>query len=309
MSAQAGVAGFSWNLVADFAHMWSFPFMVNAFRAGAIVAVVAGVTGWFMVLRRQTFAGHTLSLVAFPGAAGATLLGISAAYGYFAFCLVAAAVIATATRGRHLGTHPNADRAAETALTGTVQAFALACGLLFVSLYGGFLGGTTALLFGSFLGITAGQVALLGGAAATVLTLLTVIGRPLLFASVDPDVAGARGVPVRGLSIAFLMLLGAAVAEAAQITGALLVFALLVMPAATAQLLTARPFASLIMTVVIGWMVTWAALTAAYYSVYPIGFYVTSFAFAGYVAARLAGRRLLRPHGPRVDPRAVTRTA
>jgi zinc/manganese transport system permease protein len=285
----AGSPGFSWNLVADVRYMWSFPFMVNAFRAGVIAAVVAGLIGWFMVLRRQTFAGHTLSVVAFPGAAGATLLGVSAAYGYFAFCLAAAVVIAIATPGRNTG-----GLAAESALTGTVQAFALACGLLFVALYQGFLNGTTALLFGSFLGITGSQVAVLAVVGLAALAVLVVIGRPLLFASVDPDVARARGIPVRGLSIAFLVLLGAAVAEVAQITGALLVFALLVMPAATAQRLTARPLPGLVLTVIIGWVVTWAALTAAFYTPYPIGFYVTSFAFAGYVAARVtSGRQLL----------------
>ncbi|MBO0771725.1 MAG: metal ABC transporter permease [Actinobacteria bacterium] len=268
--------------------------MVNAFRAGAIVAVVAGVMGWFMVLRRQSFAGHTLAVAAFPGAAGATLIGISAAYGYFAFCAAAALIIALATRrGGQAGS-----RASESALTGVVQAFTLACGLLFVALYQGFLNGTTALLFGSFLGITAGQVVLLAGAGLAVLAVMAVIGRPLLFASVDPDVAAARQVPVRALSVAFLVLLGAAVAETAQITGALLVFALLVMPAATAQRLTPRPAAGLVLTVVIGWIVTWAGLIAAYYSPYPIGFYVTSFAFAAYLAAQLgtaawrrAGRR------------------
>jgi zinc/manganese transport system permease protein len=276
--------GFSWNLLADFRQMWAFPFMVSAFRAGVIVAVVAGLMGWFMVQRRQSFAGHTLAVAAFPGAAGATLIGISAAYGYFAFCVAAAVIIAAATSGRRSAS----GLATESALTGIVQAFALACGLLFVALYKGFLNGTTALLFGSFLGISAGQVAVLAAVGALVLAVLAVIGRPLWFASVDPDVAAARGVPVRALSVAFLVLLGAAVAETAQITGALLVFALLVMPAATAQRLTARPLASLVLTVVIGWAVTWAGLIAAYYSPYPIGFYVTSFAFAAYLAAHVA---------------------
>ncbi|MBO0770108.1 MAG: metal ABC transporter permease [Actinobacteria bacterium] len=288
-------AGFSWNLLADIREMWSFPFMVNAFRAGAVVAVVAGVMGWFMVLRRQSFAGHTLALAAFPGAAGATLIGISAVYGYFGCCVAAAAVIALATR--HRGSAGS--RATESALTGVVQAVTLACGLLFVALYQGFLNGTTALLFGSFLGITAGQVVLLAGAGLVVLALLAAAGRPLLFASVDPDVARAQGIPVGALSAGFLVLLGAAVAETAQITGALLVFALLVMPAATAQRLTLRPLASLALTVVIGWLVTWAGLIAAFYSPYPIGFYVTSFAFAAYLAAQLAaaarGRARRRP--------------
>ncbi len=286
--------GFSWDLLADFRQMWAFPFMVSAFRAGVIVAVVAGLMGWFMVQRRQSFAGHTLAVAAFPGAAGATLIGISAAYGYFAFCVAAAVIIAAATSGRRSAS----GLATESALTGIVQAFALACGLLFVALYKGFLNGTTALLFGSFLGISAGQVAVLAAVGAAVLAVLAVIGRPLWFASVDPDVAAARGIPVRALSVAFLVLLGAAVAETAQITGALLVFALLVMPAATAQRLTARPLASLVLTVVIGWAVTWAGLIAAYYSSYPIGFYVTSFAFAAYLAAHIAAaaRHRLRQH-------------
>jgi zinc/manganese transport system permease protein len=258
--------------------LWSFPFMVNAFRAGTIVAVLAAVMGWFMVLRRQSFAGHTLAMVSFPGAAFATLLGISAGFGYFAFCVAAALVIAAVPRG---------EAGQDAALTGTVQAFLLACGYLFVALYKGFLGGVNSLLFGSFLGITNAQVAVLGLVAVVALGALAVIGRALLFASVDADVAAAQGVPVRALSALFLVLLGAATAGASQITGALLVFALLVLPAASAQLITARPVVSLALSVLIAVAVTWGALTAAYYSSYPIGFYVTSFAFAAYVVVRL----------------------
>jgi zinc/manganese transport system permease protein len=294
---------FSWNPATDLQDLWAYPFMVNAFRAGAVVAVLAGVMGWFMVLRRQTFAGHSLSIVAFPGAAGATLIGVSAVYGYFAFCVGAAVILALAARGRQ-GSSGRLGQ--ESALIGTLQAFALACGLLFVALYHGFLEGFTALLFGSFLGITQGQVILLAVVAVGVLGVLAVIGRPLLFASADPEVAAARGLPVRALSALFLVLLGAAVAETSQITGALLVFALLVMPAATAQRLTARPLPSLLATIGIGWMVTWAGLVAAYYSPYPIGFYVTTFAFAAYLTAHLldslAGRAARRPERSLPEP-------
>ncbi|TKA12833.1 metal ABC transporter permease [Actinacidiphila oryziradicis] len=277
--------------------MWAYPFMVNAFRAGTVVAVAAGVMGWFMVLRRQSFAGHTLATVGFPGAAGATLLGVSATYGYFAFCVTAALVIAAIPRaGRDAEGH-------ESALTGTVQAFLLACGFLFAALYKGLLGGVTSLLFGSFLGITTTQVWILLAVAAAVLAVLAAIGRPLLFASVDPDVAAARGVPVRLLSTAFLVLLGAAAAEASQITGTLLVFALLVIPAATAQTLTARPAVSLALSVLIALAVTWLGLITAYYSPYPIGFYVTTFAFAAYVLARLG--RLAARRRPRLVPSPV----
>jgi zinc/manganese transport system permease protein len=280
--------GPSWNIIADIQELWSFPFMVNAFRAGTIIAVAAAVMGWFMVLRRQTFAGHTLAVVGFPGAAGATLIGVGATYGYFAFCLVAALVIAAIPRGG------KESHGHESATTGIVQAFALACGFLFIALYKGFLNGVNALLFGTFLGISDGQVTVLLVVTAVVLAVLAVLGRPLLFASVDPIVAAARGVPVRALSVAFLVLLGAAVAEASQITGTLLVFALLVMPAATAQILTARPAVSLALSVLIAIAVTWLGLGVAYYTVYPIGFYVTTIAFVPYVLAQLLyrGRRV-----------------
>jgi zinc/manganese transport system permease protein len=271
--------GPSWNPITDLAQMWSFPFMVNAFRAGTIVAVLAGTMGWFMVLRRQSFAGHTLSVIGFPGAAGAVLIGVAASYGYFACCLAGALIIATLPRTGRGG------YSEESAVTGTVQSFALACGFLFVALYKGLLSGINALLFGSFLGITTGQVALLGAVAAGCVAILGVIGRPLTFASIDPDVASARNVPVRALSVAFLVLLGAATAEASQITGTLLVFALLVMPAATAQALTARPVRALALTIAIGLIVTWLGLSVAYYTPFPVGFFVTSFAFAGYAGA------------------------
>ncbi len=277
----------TWNLVEDVRQLLEFPFMVNAVRAGTIVAVLAGLIGWFMVLRRQTFAGHTLAVVSFPGAAGAVLIGVSATWGFFAFPIVAAVVIGLVRRSSTRG------YSEESAVTGTVQAFALAAGALFAALYGGFLSGVNALLFGSFLGVTSEQVIVLLLAATAALGVLAAIARPLLFASVDPVVAAARGVPVRLLSFAFLVLLAVAAAEASQITGTLLVFALLVVPAATAQLVTARPLLSLGLTVVVGLAVTWLALFAAYYfAQYPIGFFLTTFAFLAYLAA-VARRRLV----------------
>ena len=272
---------FSWNLWQDVQGLFSYPFMVHALAAGTIVAVLAALVGWFMVLRHQSFAGHTLALVGFPGAAGAALLGISVSYGYFGGAILAALAIALLPGGGGMR------RGEESAVTGTVQAFVLACGFLFVALYPGFVSGLNALLFGSFLGISLTQVFVLLGAALVVLALLTLLGRPLFFASLDPQAAEARGVPVRALSSAFLLLLAVAVAEVSQITGALLVFALLVMPAAAAQRLTARPALSLILAVVIGLIVTWLALAVAFYTPYPVGFFVTTFGFAIYLLAAL----------------------
>jgi zinc/manganese transport system permease protein len=271
------LAGFTWDLGADLRSLFEFHFMVNAFRAGTIVAIVAALIGWFVVLRRQTFAGHTLALIAFPGASGAILVGISAAWGYFGFCLAGALVIGAVPRARARG------YSEESAVIGTVQAFALACGFLFVTLYQGLLEGVNSLLFGSFLGITDGQVRTLFWVALAAAAVLVAIARPLLFASVDPDVAAARGVPVRTLSIVFLVVLALAVGEAAQITGALLVFALLVVPPATAQAITARPLASAVLSVALALLATWVGLAVAYFTDYPIGFTITTVAFAAYL--------------------------
>ena len=293
-------AGLSWNLVSDVRELTSFPFMVNAIEAGTIVAVMAAVVGWFMVVRQQTFAGHTLSLVAFPGAAAASLAGLPLAAGYFGACALAALVLSAVSGA---GAR---NRSAESAAVGSVQAFALACGFLFVSLYSGVLNSLDSLLFGTFLGVTTGQVLTLLLIAAAVLTLVALTARPLLFASVDPDVAGANGVPVRALAVGFLVVLGLAVAGTSQITGALLVFALLVTPAATAQQITMRPGPSLLLSIILALAVTWVGLGIAYFSVYPVGFWVTSLSFGAYVAVRvgraIADRRNRRQEPASTDP-------
>jgi len=293
-------AGASLNPVSDLDQLTTYPFMVNALEAGTIVAVMAGVIGWFMVLRKQTFAGHTLSVMAFPGATGALLIGLSAAAGYFVFSGLAALVIGASASG---GATRN--RGQESAVTGSVQAFGLACGFLFLSLYQGVLANYESLLFGSFLGITRGQVLALAVVAVVALALMALIGRPLLFASLDEGVARARGVPTRALGLGFLVMLGLAVAETAQITGALLVFALLVAPPATAQLITSRVGAGLVLSVALGVLTAWLGLALAYFYGYPVGFYVTSVAFAMYVLARVARAAADRPARLRVRARAA----
>ena len=276
--------GLSWNIVDDVRQMLSFHFMLNALRAGTIVAVVAGAIGYVMVLRRQSFAGHTLAVIGFPGAAGATLLGLNVAVGYFGFCIAGALVIAASpgAGGSHAGLGGYGE---ESAGIGTVQAFALACGFLFVSLYHGFLSGLNNLLFGTITGVSDSQVLTLLVAGIGCLIALAALGRPLLFASLDPDVARARAVPVRGVGVAFLVLLGVAAAGTSQVTGSLLVFALLVTPAAAATRITARPSVGLAWSIGLAVAVTWVGEGIAFFSPYPIGFWVTTLAFAVFLLA------------------------
>ncbi|HST46334.1 metal ABC transporter permease [Jatrophihabitans sp.] len=303
------MTGFSLDLVADVQQLLSYHFMLNALRAGTIVAVLCGAIGYFMVLRRQSFAGHTLAVIGFPGAAGATWLGVGTGLGYYGFCVAGALVIAALPGPGRLTGGLGGD-GESSAVVGTVQAFALACGFLFVTLYQGFLSGLTGLLFGSITGVSDGQVLALLAAGAGCLLALAVLGRPLLFSSIDAEVARARGVPVRLVGTAFLVLLGLAAAGASQITGSLLVFALLVTPAAAASQLTARPGPGLLLSVLIAVAVTWLGEGIAFFSPYPIGFWVTTLAFAAFCLAlgyRHGRDRWARPRAGHPQPAGSNR--
>jgi zinc/manganese transport system permease protein len=282
----------SWNLVADAQEMLSYHFMQNALLAGTIVAVVAGLVGYFMVLRGASFAGHTLANAGFAGAAGSTLVGMPPVIGLLVFGLLAALGIGA------LGEQSSRGWSRSDVAVGTILALSLGLGLLFDRLSSVSANYIYAVLFGSVLGITAADVTTIALTAAVTLVALALLARPLLFASVDPEVATARGVPVRLLAYLFLALLAFAVAQAVQVTGVLLIFALLVTPAATALQITARPAWALALAVALALLVTWAGLAVAYYTPYPVGFFITTFAFGLYLLARLlragAGRLSMR---------------
>jgi zinc/manganese transport system permease protein len=272
----------TFNLYSDVHQLLAYQFMVNALQAAGIVAVTAAVVGWFMVLRAETFAGHTLSIMSFPGAAAAALAGLPLAWGYFAFCGAGALVIAGSSRR---GRPRSLSR--QSAIVGMVGAGALAVGYLLLSLYGGVLESLETLLFGSILGVTRGEVLTLAIVGVCAVAFLVVVGRPLFFASVDRSLAAASRVPVGALSAAFLFVLGLAVAATAQITGVLLVFALLLAPAAIARELTPRIGLGLALSVLLGLVIAWVGLGLSYFTNDPAGFFVTSIALALFVAARL----------------------
>ena len=273
------------DLITDLRELTQFPFMVDALLAGTIVAILAPVVGWYVVLRRQAFASHTLSVMAFPGAAGASLAGLPAALGYYIACTVAALALG---RG---GSSLRRGYGGETATIGTVQTIGLAAGFLLLSLNSAVLGGPDSLLFGTFLGVTRAQVLALAAVTVVALVLLAVIARPLLLSTIDPEVARAAGVPVAIVDGAFVVILGLAIAAASQITGALLVFALLIAPPACARLITAAPVPGVALSVAFGLAIVWLGLGIAYFSIYPSGFYITTLAFGLYVVLRVLRRR------------------
>jgi len=269
-------------MIDALSQLFAYQFMQNAFLAGTTAAVLGGIVGYFVVLRGEAFAGHTLAIVGFPGAAGAILFGLPQLLGLAVLCTASGLGIGVLGRGAVR------DRHAESAAIGTIQAFMLGLGFLFVTLYKGLLEGVYSILFGTFLGVTRAQVLLLLAMVVVALAALALIGRPLLYLSVDEPAAAAAGVPVRMLSIGFLVVLGLAIASTALITGALLVFALLVMPAAAANQLVARPGLAMLVSVGLGLVIVWSGLTISYFTDLPIGFLVTGVGFVIYAVARLA---------------------
>lgn len=272
-----GLPALSWNLLADLQDMWQYPFMRHAFAAGTLVALTAGVIGYFVVLRGMAFASHTVANVGFAGAAGAVLLGLDPVVGLLAFTLVGAlgmAALGWRLVGRDIA-------------VGIVLSVALGLGFLFIALYHGYATNAYAILFGDVLGVSQQEVTVALIVAVIALAALAILFRPLLFASLDAEVAEARGVPVRLLATAFLLLLALVVAIAVQIVGVLLLFALLVTPAAIAERLTARPGRALALAAALALFITWGGIFLAYYYPYPLGFFISSLAFGLYLLVRL----------------------
>lgn len=265
-----------WNLFDDIAVLFHYAFMVHAFEAGTIVAIVAGAIGYFVVLRGSAFAAHALSHVGFAGATGAVVLGISPVFGLLAFTLVSGATI---------GALGNRMRSRDVTI-GIVLAWTLGLGVLFISLYRGYATEAYALLFGQILGISATDVATTLVAGIVTVAGLIAVYRPLLFSSVDEDLASAKGVPVSVLSVVFMAILAVAVTEAVQVVGVLLIFALIVTPAAIAVRFTSRPPVAILIGIGLALLFTWFGLAIAYYSPHPVSFFITSLAFATYVAIR-----------------------
>ncbi len=259
--------------------MFEYDFMRTAFVASGIAAILAGTVGFFLVLRGQTFAGHALSHAGFAGATGAVLVGLSPFAGLIGFTFLTGV-------GMGLFGEKLAER--DVAI-GMMLSLALGLGLLFLHFYTSAATQAAALLFGNVLGVD--DAALLNLVLLAILSLaaLTLIGRSLVFASLQPELAEARGVPLRFVSTAFLAIVAVAVAECAQIVGVLLVFTLMVGPAAAAMNLTRRLAAAVVLSAGLALAEAWGGLTLAFYTDWPTSFWITALSgmvFLGAAAAR-----------------------
>jgi zinc/manganese transport system permease protein len=276
--------------------MLSHEFMRNALIAGSFVALACGTCGWFVVLRGQVFAGDALSHVAFPGALAAAAAGIDERVGLFVATIAVGVGIALLGRGAVVarGGGAGASTAADDTEIGIVFTFVLGLGLFFLTLFSISSAGGAGIqvahtLFGSIFGLGAGEARDAAVVGLAIVILVLTIARPLLFATLSPDVAAARGVPTRLLGVGFLALVAVVAAEATQAVGALLLLGLLAAPAAAAHQLTGRPFAGVLLAGMLAVVAMVAGLVLSYALPWlPPSTAVIAIAVAIYCASALA---------------------
>jgi zinc/manganese transport system permease protein len=254
-----------------------YDFMQNAFAAATIVAIVSGLVGYFLVLRGQTFAGHALAHVGFTGATGAVLFGLPPLWGL---------VLMTMAAGLGMGFLGERLAQRDVAI-GIVLALSLGLGLLFLHFYTAFATQATTILFGNVLAVDVETVWVLLGLGIFSMAVLALISRPLLFASLQPELAEAKGVSLRLYSVLFLAIVALATAECAQIVGVLLVFALMVGPAAAAQRLTTGIGRGLLLSAGLALFQAWAGITLAFYTDWPSSFWITALSAGTYLLSTL----------------------
>ncbi len=267
--------------------MLEYDFMRNAFAAAGAAAIVSGLVGYILVLRGQTFAGHALGHIGFAGATGAVLVGVASIWGLVGFTV--AAGIGMGLLGERIS---NRDVA-----IGVVLSLSLGFGLLFLHFYTAFATEVTALLFGNVLAVERSTIVTLIALGVVTLACLSAIMRPLIFASLQPELAEAKGVPLRFVSTAFLAIVALAVSESAQIVGILLVFSLMVGPPATAQRLMTGLWGGMALSAVIALADAWLGIAIAYWTDWPVSFCIALLSALGYFVTR--GDWLRRGHARR----------
>jgi zinc/manganese transport system permease protein len=294
------------NVIYDLRVMLLYEFMRNLFEAGTIIAVLSGIVSYLVVLRRSSFAAHALGHVGFSGAAGAVLFGVNPFYGLLLFTTVSGSGIAVLGKK---ASHRDVE-------IGTVLAFMLGLGLLFLAAYNGYATEAYSILFGQVVGISSAQVALTFWSSLIVLLALGLVFRQILFASLDEEVAEAKGMHTTLLGVVFMLALAVAISVAVTVIGVLLIFALMVTPAAIAVRLAKRPLYAILISVGVALFATWAGAFIAFYEVEPTSFFIVTIIFLIYVAVRAtplvtelfrstrtpASRPVSRPGGLSVSP-------
>jgi zinc/manganese transport system permease protein len=260
-------------------------FMMNAWITATIVAVVAGVVGYFVVLRGSAFPAHAIPKGAFAGAAAASLLGISTLIGLGVFSILGAVGIGSLSR-----------RGRQDVVTALALVMMLALGAAFLSRTTEYEPQVYSLLFGEILGVSSSQILPVAGLAVACIAAVAVIYRPLMLSSVAPEIAEARGIRSRRIEICFLLIVALATTVTVPVVGALLIFSLMIGPPAAARSLTSRPVLALLLAVVIALGTVWAAIALSYQYNWPVGFFVGVLGALSYAVGRgMAAWQRARP--------------
>ncbi len=257
--------------------LFHFEFMRNALIIGSIVAILSAIVGYFVVLRGLSFAAEALTHIGFAGATGAVLVGFNPIFGLLAFTIVAGVImgyLGEKVRGRDVS-------------IGIVLSFALGLGALFLSLYTKYATQVFSILFGTIVGVNRQDIVQTFVLALVCIIVIILIYKQLLFYSIDPIVAQAKGIPTKLLSIIFFITLAVAISIAVQVVGILLIFTLILAPAATAQYLTSKPLHTIAIAILIALFEVWIGIFFAYYISWPVSFFIASIAFLLYIFARI----------------------
>lgn len=272
-------------MIDSLLNLFGYEFMRHAYVAGTIAAVLSGIVGYFVIIRNLAFAGHALGHIGFAGASGALLVGLTPIMGQLILTIIAA-----------IGIGALGERISESDMAiGIILSFCLGLGALFLHFYHGYAGHATSILFGNLLGVSSHEIKLMFGLLIISLVVLSVITRPLLFASLEPELAEAKGVSLFWMAIIFVSIMAIAVILASQVVGVILVFTLLIGPAAIAVQWTHRFWSGITVSAILAVVIVWVGISLAYFTDWPISFWISGLVFAIYIF-NLACRQFLRLH-------------
>jgi len=271
------------TIITPIINMLEYDFMQNAFAAGTIAAILASIVGYFVVIRGLAFAGHALSHISFAGATGAGLIGLTPISGQ---------LILTVLAGGTMGSLGERVGKSDIAI-GVILAFSLGLGVLFLHFYQGYAGQAMTILFGDLLGVSNQLIVSMLISAIISLTVLGFIARPLLFSSLEPELAEAKGVSLRLISTLFLIIVAVAVTQASQIVGVLLVFTLLIGPAAAALNWTRTVMHGIILTTILAIITVWLGIILSYITNWPTTFWISGLSLITYLLSCIKSHKYL----------------
>ena len=262
--------------------MFAYEFMRHALIAGTFAAIISGTVGYFVIMRNLSFASHALGHIGFAGASGALLVSLPPIVGQLILTLIAA-----------IGIGALGDRISKNDMViGIILSFCLGLGTLFLHFYGGYAGQAMIILFGNLLGVSNQDLTLMMWATLLSLVAMSIISKKLLFASLEPELAEAKGMSLFWISIIFVVIMAIAVTIASQVVGVILVFTLVIGPAAIAIQWTQRFCTGVSLSAVLSILIVWIGLILSYMTDWPISFWISAIVFVMYLLSSLGARRL-----------------